>query len=127
MSAGGTFSSPRRPEVADKCAAHVIWMAEEPLMPGRSYLIRVGTKTAPASITSIKHKIDVNTLEHIAAHTLGLNEIAFCNVSTASPVVFDPYADNRKTGAFIVVDRYSNRTIGAGMIAIGLRRATNIH
>ena len=116
-----------RPEVADQFAAHVIWMDQEPLMPGRSYLVRVGTKTVPASITSIRHKIDVNTREHIAAHTLGLNDIAFCNVSTASPVVFDPYAENRKTGAFIIIDRYSNRTVGAGMIAFGLRRAANIH
>jgi bifunctional enzyme CysN/CysC len=115
------------PEVADQFAAHVIWMDHDPLMPGRSYLVRVGTKTVPASITSIKYKIDVNTREHVAANTLGLNDIAFCNVSVASPVVFDAYAENRKTGAFIIIDRYSNRTVGAGMIAFGLRRATNIH
>ncbi len=78
---------------------------------------------SPPSNTSV----DVNTQEHLAAHTLGLNDIGFCNVSTASPVAFDPYAENRKTGAFIIIDRYSNRTVGAGMIAFGLRRATNIH
>ena len=116
-----------RPEVADQFAAHVIWMDQEALIPGRSYLVRVGTKVAPASITAIKYKIDINTQEHLAAHTLGLNDIGFCNVSTASPIVFDPYEQNRKTGAFIIIDRYSNRTVGAGMIAFGLRRATNIH
>jgi bifunctional enzyme CysN/CysC len=116
-----------RPEVADQFAAHVIWMDQEALIPGRSYLVRVGTKVAPASITAIKYKIDVNTQEHLAAPTLGLNDIGFCNISTASPIVFDPYEQNRKTGGFIIIDRYSNRTVGAGMIAFGLRRATNIH
>jgi bifunctional enzyme CysN/CysC len=116
-----------RPEVADQFAAHVIWMDHEALIPGRSYLVRVGNKVAPASITAIKYKIDVNTQEHLAAPTLGLNDIGFCNISTASPIVFDPYEQNRKTGAFIIIDRYSNRTVGAGMIAFGLRRATNIH
>jgi bifunctional enzyme CysN/CysC len=116
-----------RPEVADQFAAHVIWMDEEALIPGRSYLVRAGTKVVPASVTAIKYKIDVNTQEHLAAPTLGLNDIGFCNISTASPIVFDPYDQNRKTGAFIVIDRYSNRTVGAGMIAFGLRRATNIH
>jgi len=116
-----------RPQVTDQFAAHVIWMDQEPLMPGRSYFVRAGTRTVPASITSIKYKIDINTHEHIAGHTLGLNDIAFCNVSTAEPVAFDPYSVNRRTGAFIVIDRYSNRTVGAGMIAFGLRRAANVH
>jgi bifunctional enzyme CysN/CysC len=116
-----------RPEVSDQFAAHLIWMDEEPLIPGRSYLIRAGTKTVPASITTIKYKIDVNTRDHLAAHTLALNDIAFCNFSTATPIAFDPYAENRHTGSFIVIDRFSNRTVGAGMIAFGLRRGTNIH
>jgi len=116
-----------RPEVADQFAAHLIWMDIDPLMPGRSYLLRVGTRTVAASITSIRHRIDVNTGGHAAAHTLGLNDIGLCNVSTAAPVAFDAYVDNRKTGGFIVIDRYSNRTVGAGMILFGLRRAANIH
>jgi bifunctional enzyme CysN/CysC len=115
------------PQIADQFAAHVIWMDQEPLMPGRSYLARLGTRTLPASITAIKHKIDVNTREHVAAATLALNDIGFCNVSVAAPVAFDAYAENRKTGAFIIIDRYSNRTVGAGMIAFALRRAANIH
>ncbi len=116
-----------RPEVVDQFAAHVLWMAEEPMLPGRSYLMRIGTKYVPARVTSLKHKIDVNTLEHIAAKTLALNEIGLCNVATATPVAFDPYAENRETGAFILIDRFNNATAGAGMISFGLRRATNVH
>jgi bifunctional enzyme CysN/CysC len=116
-----------RPEVSDQFAAHVIWMSDEALLPGRSYLGRLGTKTVPLSVTAIKYKLDVNTGNHLAASKLELNDIAFCNLSTALPVAFDPYEQNRKTGAFIIVDRLSNRTVGAGMIAFGLRRGTNIH
>jgi bifunctional enzyme CysN/CysC len=115
------------PEVSDQFAAHVIWMSEEPLLPGRSYLARIGTKTVPTTITSLKYKIDVNTREHLAAHTLGLNDLAFCNLSTSTPVAFDPYEQNRQTGSFIIIDRFNNHTVGAGMIAFGLRRGTNIH
>jgi len=116
-----------RPEVSDQFAAHVIWMTDEPLLPGRSYFLRVGTKTVPATVTTIKHKIDVNTRDHLAATTLHLNDIAFCNISTSVPVAFDPYSDNRKTGSFIIIDRFNNQTVGAGMIDFGLRRGTNIH
>lgn len=116
-----------RPDVVDQFAAHILWMAEEEMLPGRSYLMRVGTKFVPARITSLKHKVDINTLEHAAAKTLGLNEIGLCNLSTSTPVAFDPYAENRATGAFILVDRFTNATAGAGMITFGLRRATNIH
>ena len=116
-----------RPEVSDQFAAHVIWMSDEPLIPGRSYLGRVGTKTVPLSVTAIKYKLDVNTGNHLAAVKLELNDIAFCNLSTALPVAFDPYEQNRKTGSFIIIDRLSNRTVGAGMIAFGLRRGANIH
>jgi len=116
-----------RPEVVDQFAAHVLWMAEEPMLPGRSYLMRIGTRYVPARVTSLKHKIDVNTLEHIAAKTLTLNEIGLCNLGTATPVAFDPYAENRETGAFILIDRFNNSTAGAGMITFGLRRATNVH
>jgi bifunctional enzyme CysN/CysC len=102
-------------------------MTEDAMLPGRSYLMRIGTKYVPARITSLKHKVDVNTLEHMAAKTLSLNEIGLCNISTAAPVAFDPYAENRATGAFILIDRFTNATAGAGMITFGLRRATNIH
>ena len=104
----------RRPEVADQFAAHVIWMSAEPLLPGRSYLMRIGTHWVPATVSSIKHKVDINHLEPLAARTLTVNEIGLCNLATATPVAFDSYDDNRETGAFIIVDRYTNETVGAG-------------
>ena len=116
-----------RPEVSDQFAAHIIWMSDHALMPGRSYLARIGTRTTPIAVTGIKYKIDINTREHLAAHTLDLNDIAFCNLSTGTPVAFDPYLQNRRTGSFILIDRLTNHTLGAGMIAFGLRRGTNIH
>ena len=116
-----------RPEVADQFAAHLLWMAEEPLLPGRNYLMRIGTQSTPVKVTALKHKVDVDTLEHLAGRTLALNEIGFCNLSTSTQIAFDPYADNRDTGAFILIDRYTNATVGAGMISFGLRRAANIH
>ena len=116
-----------RPEVSDQFAAHLIWMSDEPLMPGRSYLARVGPKTTPLTVTAIKYKVDVNTGQHLAATTLQLNDIAFCNLATDAPVAFDPYEENRRTGSFIVIDRFTNHTVGAGMIAFGLRRGTNVH
>ena len=116
-----------RPEVADQFAAHLLWMTDEPLLPGRSYLMRIGSQYSPVKVTTLKHKIDVDTLEHLAGRTLALNEIGFCNFSTSNPIAFDPYVDNRETGAFILIDRYTNATVGAGMISFGLRRAANIH
>jgi bifunctional enzyme CysN/CysC len=120
-------SAASRPEVSDQFAAHLLWMSDEPLIPGRSYLARIGPKTTPISITAIKYKIDVNTGQHLATHTLALNDIAFCNFATDAPIAFDPYEQNRRTGSFIVIDRFTNHTVGAGMIAFGLRRGTNIH
>lgn len=125
---GDLLADPREPpEFVDQFAAHVIWMSDHRLVPGRSYLLKIGTRTVPATVTALKHRIDVNTLAHLADKTLGLNEIGFCNLSTAVPVAFDPYSVNRDTGGFILIDRYTNETAGAGMIAFGLRRASNIH
>ena len=115
------------PEYVDQFAAHVIWMSEQPLVPGRSYLLKIGTRTVPATVTALKHRIDVDTLARLADKTLQLNEIGFCNLSTAVPVAFDAYTVNRDTGGFILIDRYTSETAGAGMIAFGLRRASNIH
>jgi bifunctional enzyme CysN/CysC len=120
-------STAHRPEVADQFAAHVIWMSEEPLLPGRSYLLKIGTRTVTATVSEIKHKINVNTFEHVAGKTLELNEIAFCNFALSSSVPFDPYEASRATGSFILIDRMSNATVGAGMIWFALRRASNIH
>ncbi|CAN5246255.1 sulfate adenylyltransferase subunit CysN [soil metagenome] len=116
-----------RPEVADQFAAHVLWMHEDALLPGRPYLMRIGTSYVPVRVTALKHKVDVETLDQAAGKTLAMNEIGFCNLSTSTPVAFDAYADNRETGAFILIDRYTNATVGAGMISFGLRRAANIH
>jgi len=116
-----------RPEVADQFAARLVWMAEDHLLPGRPYLLKCGTRTVSASVTEIKYAIDPNSLEHLAAKELKLNQIAFVNLALAEPIAFDPYADNRETGAFILIDRFTNATVAAGMIAFGLRRATNVH
>jgi bifunctional enzyme CysN/CysC len=89
--------------------------------------MKIGTRTVPATVTEIKHRLDVNTFDKHAAKTLASNEIGFCNLATSSAVAFDAYADNRETGAFILIDRYSNATAAAGMVAFGLRRATNVH
>ena len=116
-----------RPEISDQFAVHLLCVADTPLLPCRTYLMRIGTRWVPASVTAIKYKIDVNTLEHLAARSLAVNEIAFCNLTTAAPVAFDPYAANRATGSFILVERDSNQTVAAGMIQFALRRAANIH
>jgi len=124
---GDLLADPREPpECVDQFAAHVIWLSEQPLVPSRSYLLKIGARTVPATVTALKHRINVETLAQLADKTLGLNEIGFCNLSTATPVAFDPYKANRHTGAFILIDRLTNETAGAGMIAFGLRRASNI-
>jgi len=125
---GDVLSHPTsRPEVADQFTAHVLWMSADPMLPGRSYLMKIGGKTTPASITELKHRLDVNNYDKLAAKRLDLNEVGFCNIATTMPVAFDAYADNRDTGAFILIDRQTNETAAAGMIAHGLRRATNVH
>jgi bifunctional enzyme CysN/CysC len=125
---GDVLVAPKaRPDVADQFAAHLIWLSDDPMLPGRSYLLKIGTRTAPATVTEIKHRLDVNTLDKLAAKSLALNEIAFCNVATSVPIAFDAYNDNRETGGFILIDRYTNTTAAAGTISFGLRRATNVH
>jgi bifunctional enzyme CysN/CysC len=116
-----------RPQVADQLAAHLVWMSSDRLMPGRSYLIKLNHNVLTATVTEIKHQLDVNTLSKLAAKTLSLNEVGVCNISISRPVAFDAYADNRETGAFILIDRYSNETVAAGMVDFALRRATNVH
>ncbi len=125
---GDLLADPKdRPPVADQFAAHVIWMSEERLLPGRSYLMKIATKLVPVTVTELKHRIDINSLEHHAAKTLGLNEIGFCNLAVSTAIAFDSYTENRDTGAFILIDRATNATAGAGLIDFALRRATNIH
>jgi len=114
-------------EVADQFEATVVWMTDEALLPGRPYLLKIGTRTVNAQIGEMKYKVNVNSLEHVAAKTLALNEIGVCNLSLDHPIAFDAYRDNRDTGGFILIDRVSNSTVGAGMLDFALRRAHNIH
>lgn len=113
--------------VANQFEATLVWMDEEPLPPGRTYLLKLGARTVGASITDIKHRVNVNTLEKTAAKRLELNEIGVCNLSLDQAIPFETYAENRQMGGFILIDRLSNRTVGAGLINFALRRADNIH
>ena len=128
ISRGDVISAADAPaEVADQFECTLVWMADEPMLPGRPYLLKIGTRTVGVTVTEPKYKVNVNTLEHTAAKQLGLNEIGVCNISLDRAVAFDAYADNRSTGGFIVIDRISNSTVGAGMLHFALRRAHNIH
>jgi bifunctional enzyme CysN/CysC len=113
--------------VSGQFEATVVWMDDEPLPPGRAYLLKIGTRMVGASVTEIKHRVNVNTLEHLAAKKLELNEIGLVNLSLDQAIPFEPYAQNRDLGGFILIDRISNRTVGAGLINFALRRADNIH
>ena len=120
-------SDDQRAEIADQFEAHVIWMHDTLMQPGRQYSLKLGAVTAGLTISPPKYKVDVNTLEHLAARTLSLNEIGVCTISTDRPIPFDPYASNRDMGGFIIVDRLTNATVGAGLIHFALRRSTNVH
>jgi len=114
-------------QVADQFEATLVWMADEPLLPGRPYWLKLATQTVTANIQAPKYQVNINTLEHLAAKTLELNAIGVVNLSTDRPIVFEPYADNRDLGAFILIDKLTNATIAAGMIHFSLRRSQNIH
>lgn len=116
-----------RPDFADQFEAKIIWMHDDALLPGRSYLVKFGTQSAGAQVSELKYKVNVNTLEHTAAKTLELNEVGICNLALDRNVAFDPYSDSPGTGRFILIDRYTNATVGVGMIDHALRRATNVH
>lgn len=111
---------------SDQFQAHLIWMHEDPMLPERSYLLRLGTQTTSVQITELKYAININTAEHLPANKVELNEIAVCNFSTAHAITFDNYAENHETGAFILIDRISNSTVAAGMIDFGLHRGQNL-
>lgn len=128
VSRGNMLVSPDdRPHVADQFAAHLVWFDEAALFPGRSYILRTETDQVNATVTELKHRVDVNTFAHEAAKALDMNEVGVCNISVQSPIAFDAYADNRVTGSFILIDRLTNGTVGAGMIDFPLRRASNVH
>ncbi|MEZ5826831.1 MAG: adenylyl-sulfate kinase, partial [Geminicoccaceae bacterium] len=113
--------------VADQFRATILWMSQNELLPGRTYLMKIGTVMAQATVAAPRHAIDVNTMEHMAAQTLALNEIGVCNLHLDRNIAFDPYKENRDMGGFILIDRMTNDTVGAGMIEFALRRAANIH
>jgi bifunctional enzyme CysN/CysC len=114
-------------EVSDQFEVDILWMGAEPMLPGRPYIIKAGTRTLPGSIERIKHKVNINTLEHSAAETLLLNEIGACQLELDAPIAFAPYVDNKALGSFIIIDRFTNTTVGMGLIRFALRRAANIH
>jgi bifunctional enzyme CysN/CysC len=127
VSRGDVLCDPKAPAtVADQFEAQLVWMVDEPMHPGRSFWLKCGAKTVNATVTKIKHQTNVNTLEKLAAEKLTLNAVATCNISTDAPLVFDPYAENKATGGFILIDRLTNNTVAAGMIDFALRRAKNV-
>ena len=128
ISRGDLIAAGRSPaQQTDQFAAHILWMGEEVMYPGRQYILKTGNVTCSATVTGLKHKVNVNSLDHISGKTLALNEVGFCNFSLAQPIAFDPYSENRLTGSFVLIDRQTNATIAAGMIDFSLRRAQNVH
>ena len=115
------------PQVADQFEARLLWMSPDAMIPGRSYLLKLHTAEVRATVTTIKHRVDVNSGATLAARTLAMNDIGLVNISTSQPVVFESYGDNRTMGGFILIDRLTLATVGAGMIVFALRRAANIH
>ncbi len=114
------------PGCADRFAAHIVWMHDEPMLPERPYMIRFATTSATAQITDLGYRVDVNSLEKLATKTLELNEVGYCKIATDREIAFDAYAENRQTGAFVLIDKLTNATVGAGVIDFALRRSANI-
>ena len=128
ISRGDVISGIAAPaETADQFEATIVWMHEEPLLPGRPYLLKIGTRTVTAQVSEIKYQVNVNTLEHTAAKKLELNAIGVCNLTLDRAIAFDPYEVNQDTGGLILIDRMTNSTVGAGMLKFALRRSQNIH
>ncbi len=124
---GDTLVAPdRRPQVTDQFEAHLIWMSEQPLLPGREYILKVGVRSVSASVTGVKHRVDIETLHREPVHTLALNEIGICDIATAVPLALDNFTEIPQTGCFILIDRYSNATVAAGTIDFALRRGMNV-
>jgi bifunctional enzyme CysN/CysC len=115
------------PAVADQFEATVVWMHERPMLQGRSYVMKIGTQTVSATVAPLKYRVNVDTLEHLAAKKLELNDIGVCALELSRPVVFEPYTQNRDLGGFILIDRISNATVGAGLLHFALRRSDNVH
>jgi bifunctional enzyme CysN/CysC len=128
ISRGEVIASVKEPPgVGEQFEATIVWMAEEPMLRGRNYLMRVGTSVVGATIAPLKYKVDINSLKHIAAEKLELNEIGVCELELDRPIPFDPYRENRDMGGFVLIDRISSQTVGAGMLNFELRRSDNVH
>ena len=128
ISRGDILCAADRPcDLSDQFEAKILWMAAEEMLPERPYLMKIGARTVTAAVSDLKYKIDVNTLDHHAGKTLKLNEVAVCNIALDQQIAYDPYAEVPETGSFILIDRFTNATVGLGMIDFGLRRAANIH
>lgn len=128
ISRGDVISGRETPtEVADQFEATVVWMGEQPMLRGRNYLMKIGTRTVTATIAPLKYKVNVNTLEHLAGNRLELNEIGVCDLELDRPVPFTSYEENRDLGGFILIDRMTNNTVGAGLLRFALRRSQNVH
>jgi bifunctional enzyme CysN/CysC len=115
------------PEVSDQFESTIVWLADDALIPGRAYWLKLGTQMVSATVQAPKYTVNVNTMEHMAAKTLDLNAIGVAEIATDKPIVFEPYADNHTLGGFILIDKITNRTVGAGMLHFSLRRAQNVH
>ena len=115
------------PEVADQFESTIVWMADDALVPGRSYWLKLGTQMVSATVQAPKYTVNVNSMEHMAAKTLELNAIGVAEISTDKAIVFAPYAENHALGGFILIDKISNVTVAAGMLHFSLRRAQNVH
>lgn len=127
VSRGDVICGGRVPSlISDQFAAHLLWMREEEMLPGRQYYMKIHNKLVSASISDLKHKVNVNTLEQQVGKTLELNEVGVCNISLDQAVAYDPYAENKDTGSFILIDRRTNETVGVGMLDFSLRRAQNV-
>jgi bifunctional enzyme CysN/CysC len=117
----------KRQQRADAFAAHLVWLSQASLLPGRSYVLKACAQTVGAMVTELKYRLDIDRIEHLAAKELHRNEIAFVNIATVDPIIFDSYEENRHTGGFILIERHSNATVAAGMIRFALRRAANTY
>ena len=127
ISRGDVICSASSPaDQSNQFAAHILWMAEDELLPGRQYLLKTTNKVTPVTVTELKYKVNVNDFEHEPGKSLELNEVGFCNINLEQSVAFDPYDENRRTGSFILIDRLSNNTVGVGMLSYSLRRAKNV-
>jgi bifunctional enzyme CysN/CysC len=115
------------PDVADQFEATIVWMHDRPMLQGRAYRMKLGAQTVSATVAPLKYKVNVNTLEHVAAKKLELNDIGVCGLELDRPIVFTPYSENRDLGGFILIDRLTNNTVGAGMLRFALRRSQNVH